>query len=72
MIIIIYFKDAHWSTLGKFDDDFCDKTNVLHKTKLSDQERKRFEALWELLYAEISYLINNLIVIHDVSTFESP
>ncbi|XP_066913147.1 pleckstrin homology domain-containing family G member 7-like isoform X4 [Clytia hemisphaerica] len=62
------YKDAHWSNLDKFkeEDTQSDRSSIFHDEMLSDQERKRFEALWELFYAEVRYLINNLVVLHDV------
>merc|ERR1712048_1186747 len=33
---------------------------------LDPSERRRFEALWELFHAEVTYLINHLIVMRNV------
>ena len=34
---------------------------------LSHEHHKRYEALWELFYAEVVYLVDNLVVLRDVS-----
>jgi len=51
------YKESHWSTLIKTKDT---------PQEMSDSERRRFEALWELFYAEITYLIDHLLVLQNV------
>ena len=40
---------------------------MIKQAKLSAHESTRFEALWELFYAEVTYLVDNLLVLQDVS-----
>ncbi|XP_065667894.1 pleckstrin homology domain-containing family G member 7 isoform X11 [Hydra vulgaris] len=50
------YKGSHWSTVNS--------GNVINSNDGVDNER--FEALWELFYAEITYLMDHLIVLNDV------
>lgn len=43
------------------------ETEMIKQAKLSKAESTRFEALWELFYAELTYLADNLLVLQDVS-----
>ena len=56
----LFFQNVHWTDLvkSKFGE------NALNS--LTDKERKRFEALWELFHAEVVYIIDHLLVLKEV------
>ena len=57
----------HWSTLNKPDEN----VNPVETEEIMRKEKLRFEALWELFYAEITYLIDHILVLQNVSTFKT-
>ena len=57
----------HWSTLNKPDEN----VNPVKTEEIMRKEKLRFEALWELFYAEITYLIDHILVLQNVSKFKT-
>ena len=57
----------HWSTLNKLDEN----VNSVETEEIMRKEKLRFEALWELFYAEITYLIDHILVLQNVSKFKT-
>ena len=43
--------------------------NTDNLADLPPGERKRYEALWELFYAEVVYLVDHLLVLQNVSIY---
>lgn len=61
------YKDSHWSTISRFNENYNGvEEEMIKAAKISEQERDRYEALWELFYAEVCYLVDHLLVLQNV------
>ena len=58
---LFFTKDKHWTDLstGKFGKNSLES--------LASKERKRFEAVWELFHAEVTYITDHLLVLKEAS-----
>jgi len=54
------FKNMHWTDLAS------EKIDRASLDALSSKERKRYEALWELFHAEVTYITDHLLVLKEV------
>ena len=50
----------HWTDLA---NERIDRASL---DALSSKERKRYEALWELFHAEVTYITDHLLVLKEV------
>lgn len=58
---LLAYKNLHWSELIASSDKHNEKTS--EQLQLSEVERKRREAVWELFQSECVFLVNHLMVL---------
>ena len=58
---LFFIKDKHWTDLS------TEKFGKNSLESLASKERKRFEAVWELFHAEVTYITDHLLVLKEAS-----